>query len=107
MDKLKNETVPEGCKNLEQLLEKNPKDEVYCVGNKASSEIYFFYFDCVVVSDVLASGGLKPGADLEEKLTDFRKQQAPKAQGSRGDRGHASPGIIFFRVIHKKSDRFP
>ena len=40
MDKFNKESLPKACKNLEKLLDKNPKDEVYCVGNKASSDIW-------------------------------------------------------------------
>ena len=36
MEKFEKQSVPKACKNLEKFLEKNPKDEVYCVGNKVS-----------------------------------------------------------------------
>jgi len=45
MDKFHNVSLPKACKCLEKLLEKNPKDEVYCVGNKLSfADICFFAF---------------------------------------------------------------
>ena len=34
MEKFEKQSVPKACKYLEKFLEKNPKDEVYCVGNK-------------------------------------------------------------------------
>lgn len=43
MEKCEKESVPKKCKYLEKFLEKNPKDEVYCVGNKLSfADICFF-----------------------------------------------------------------
>ena len=39
MEKFEKQSVPKACKYLEKFLEKNPKDEVYCVGNKV---IYFW-----------------------------------------------------------------
>ena len=39
MDKFHNVSLPKACKCLEKLLEKNSKDEVYCVGNKVSSDL--------------------------------------------------------------------
>ena len=34
MEKFQTQSLPKVCKYLEKMLEKNPKDEVYCVGNK-------------------------------------------------------------------------
>jgi len=36
MEKFEQQSLPKACKYLEKLLEKNPKDEVYCVENKVS-----------------------------------------------------------------------
>lgn len=36
MEKFNKESLPTTTKCLEKILEKNPKDEVYCVGNKVS-----------------------------------------------------------------------
>ena len=36
MEKFEKQSLPKACKNLEKFLEKNPKDEVYCVENKVS-----------------------------------------------------------------------
>ena len=36
MEKFNKESLPRRSKYFEKILEKNPKDEVYCVGNKAS-----------------------------------------------------------------------
>ena len=43
MEKFEKQSVPKACKNLEKFLEKNPKDEVYCVGNKVSYLGILFY----------------------------------------------------------------
>ena len=34
METFKSETVPKACNYLEKFLDGNPKDEIYCVGNK-------------------------------------------------------------------------
>ncbi|KAL9962462.1 hypothetical protein ACROYT_G031567 [Oculina patagonica] len=45
MEKFHQQSLPKACKYLEKILEKNPKDEVYCVGNKLSfADICFFSF---------------------------------------------------------------
>lgn len=36
MEKFNKESLPRKTKYFEKILEKNSKDEVYCVGNKAS-----------------------------------------------------------------------
>lgn len=36
MEKFEKHSLPKACKCLEKFLEKNPKDEVYCVENKVS-----------------------------------------------------------------------
>ena len=43
MEKFEKQSMPKACKNLEKFLEKNPKDEVYCVGNKVSYFGILFY----------------------------------------------------------------
>ena len=43
MEKFEKQSMPKACKNLEKFLEKNPKDEVYCVGNKVSYLGILFY----------------------------------------------------------------
>ena len=39
MDKFHKETLPKVCQYLENILDKNPKDEVYCVGNKVRLDV--------------------------------------------------------------------
>lgn len=42
MDKFQKETLPKLSQYLENILDKNPKDEVYCVGNKVRSDVTDF-----------------------------------------------------------------
>ena len=42
MDKFHKETLPKLSQYLENILDKNPKDEVYCVGNKVRSDVTDF-----------------------------------------------------------------
>ena len=43
MAKFKSETTPKASVYLEKFLDKNPKDEVFCVENKVSSHRELFY----------------------------------------------------------------
>ena len=36
MEKFLNQSLPKTCKYLEKFLDRNPKDEVYCAGNKVN-----------------------------------------------------------------------
>jgi len=53
MEKFEQQSLPKACKYLEKLLEKNPKDEVYCVENKLSfADICFFaFFNSYIAKD--------------------------------------------------------
>ncbi|XP_020630098.1 hematopoietic prostaglandin D synthase-like [Orbicella faveolata] len=82
MEKFEKESLPKACKYLEKFLEKNPKDEVYCVGNKLSfADICFFaFFNSYIakgkpeVPDVLK--GLPRLTALYKKVRDEPKLQA-------------------------------
>ena len=43
MAEFKSETAPKASVYLEKFLDKNPKDEVFCVENKVSSHRELFY----------------------------------------------------------------
>lgn len=63
MEKFNRESLPRQTKYFEKILEQNPKDEVYCVGNKLSfADICFFSF----YNSYIAKGQLDPPVVLKD-----------------------------------------
>nr|XP_058952798.1 glutathione S-transferase-like [Pocillopora verrucosa] len=73
MEKFNKESLPRQTKYFEKILEKNSKDEVYCVGNKLSfADICFFSF----YNSYIAKGQLDPPDVLKDcpRLTTLYKK---------------------------------
>lgn len=73
MEKFNKESLPRKTKYFEKILEKNSKDEVYCVGNKLSfADICFFSF----YNSYINKGQLDPPDVLKDcpRLTTLYKK---------------------------------